>query len=180
MWLFFHIFLVTLAQGHVRTVQDTWGHSKCPWVSGSVPACWVSRSVMKCPASNWLHALWAAKFVLFGGLVMQMMQIFWGRDAGDAYAFGRESLPRSLKWSMKWVLLDVAESCYIIVWWWRTLSLGKVIAKLLWTGLGGKEGGWGLWSKVSYDASGLLCCLYVCCEGRALLSWPECFFFWTR
>ena len=43
------------------------------------------------------------------------------------------------------------------------LSAGKVIAKLLWTGLSGKEGGCGLWSQVSYEANGP-----TVCEGRVL------------
>ena len=65
---------------------------------------------------------------------------------------------------MKQVLLDVGRRCSTIVCWWRTLSVGKVIAQLLWTGLGGKEGGCGLWSQVSYDANGQTVCfvLFVC------------------
>ena len=87
-----------------------------------------------------------------------------------SHVFGKESLPivdeKVIKICIIWragdandarVLMwcyDVGKRCHIILCWWRALSVGKVIAKLFWIGLGGKEGGCSLWSQVSHDANG--------------------------
>ena len=56
-----------------------------------------------------------AKFALFGGLVMRMMQGFLAGDAGDAHVFGEDKFLISSK-----RCVDVLENLFqkVLGWYW--------------------------------------------------------------